>query len=79
MTNNLLLNTRYKQVKKIFDSDYVKPDENFRVLQDTNPLKNAVMKQALQRHERTLKYEQELYDKHIEEHKNKIIQDEKEV
>ena len=37
------------------------------------------MKQALQRHERTLKYEQELYDKHIEEHKNKIIQDEKEV
>jgi len=26
------LNTRYKQVKKIFDSDYVKPDENFRVL-----------------------------------------------
>ncbi len=37
------------------------------------------MKQALQRHERTLKFEQELYEKHLEEHKSKIIQDEKEV
>lgn len=37
------------------------------------------MKQALQRHERTLKFEQELYEKHLEEHKNKIIEDEKEV
>lgn len=37
------------------------------------------MKQALQRHERTLKFEKELYEKHLEDHKKKILQDENEV
>jgi hypothetical protein len=33
----------------------VKPEENFRVLQDNNPLKSAALKEALSRYELSLR------------------------
>lgn len=42
-----LTQNRSRAVKQLFDSEYVKPSENFRVLQDSNPLKSAAIKEAL--------------------------------
>lgn len=39
--------SRSRAVKQLFDSEYVKPQENFRVLQDSNPMKSAALKEAL--------------------------------
>lgn len=50
-------NNRSRAVKQLFDSEYVKPEENFRVLQDNNPLKSAALKEALTRYEQSLKKE----------------------
>lgn len=36
--NNVLLGGK-RRMKELFDSDYLKPEENCRVLQDTNPFK----------------------------------------
>lgn len=40
-----------KAVKHLYDSSYMKPNENYRVVQDDNPVKAAIMDQALKRHE----------------------------
>lgn len=46
--------TRSRVIKHIFDSDYVKPEENFRVYQETHPKRSAVLKDALERFEAQL-------------------------
>ena len=56
---NTLLNTRARPLKPLFDSDYVKPAENWRVLQDSSLQKNAVFKDALARYEATLQNDKE--------------------
>ena len=43
--------SRPRLMKHIFDSDYVKPDENFRVYQEYHPKRSAVLKDALDRYE----------------------------
>lgn len=47
--------SKSKALKELCDSDYVRPEDNFRVLQDTNPYKNAALKDALKRYEESLK------------------------
>jgi homoserine acetyltransferase len=44
-----------RMLKQLFDSEYVKPSENFRVIQDTDPRKHAVYNEALKRYEEQLK------------------------
>lgn len=54
---NILLNSRARALKPIFDSDYVKPEENFRVVQDDSLKKSAVFAAALERYEASLKHD----------------------
>ena len=55
-----------RAVKHLFDSDYVRPEDNFRVLQDDNPLKAAAFKDALSRYENDLKRKNDGYDKYMQ-------------
>ena len=41
-------------IKQLFDSEYIKPIDNPRVIQDTNPVKSAAFADALSRFEHTL-------------------------
>ena len=82
VTTNSLLNygsNRSRAVKQLFDSEYVKPEDNFRVYQDNNPVKSAAMKNALQRYEETLKGENKVLGNHMQDHRNKIKFDDDEV
>lgn len=68
VTTNSLLNAgsnRSRAVKQLFDSEYVKPEDNFRVYQDNNPTKSAAMKNALQRYEETLKGDNKVLGNHM--------------
>lgn len=63
---------RARAVKELFDSDYVKPTDNFRVFQDNNPLKSAAHKEALCRFESKLKKESKLANHHLTDHHRRI-------
>ena len=63
---NTLLNSRARALKPIFDSEYVKPDENHRVVQDDSLKKSSVFTAALQRYEASLKHEQSVSGKQKE-------------
>lgn len=63
---------RARAVKELFDSDYVRPTENYRVFQDSNPLKNAAHKEALERFEGKLKRENKLATHHLSDHNRRI-------
>ena len=43
------------KVKELFDSEYLHPQNNQRVLQDSHPKKQAAFQQALARYEKDLK------------------------
>ena len=54
-TNSTLCGVnRSRGIKHIFDSDYVKPEENYRVFKETHPKRSAVLKDALDRYEAAL-------------------------
>lgn len=59
----------------MFDSDYVRPDENDRVMQDSHPTKKATWNQALKRFEDDLKNQGQSHVKDIETHFVKIKKD----
>lgn len=59
-------------MKELFDSDYVKPTDNFRVFQDSNPMKSAAHKEALDRYESKLKRESKLANHHLSDHQRRI-------
>jgi len=40
-----------KQVKQLFDSEYIKPEDNKRVIQHSNPVMQAVFNDALSRYQ----------------------------
>ena len=46
---------RPRFLKQLFDSEYVRPVENDRVVQDTDPCKLSVYNDALKRYEEQLK------------------------
>ncbi len=66
-------------MKQLFDSEYVKPEDNFRVIQDHNPLKSAALKEALNRYEENLKKESKQLGYHLKDHHSKIEKDEAEI
>jgi hypothetical protein len=65
-----------RAVKQLFDSEYVKPQDNFRVKQDTDPIKSAALKEALKRYEDNLKMENTSAGHHMKDHQHKIEFDE---
>jgi hypothetical protein len=70
---------RARAVKQLFDSEYVKPQDNYRVMQDNNPLKSAALKEALRRYEESLKKENNFEGVHLKDHHNKIEFDENQL
>ena len=70
---------RSRAVKQLFDSDYVKPQDNFRVVQDANPLKSAALKEALKRYEDNLKTDNKNEGHQLKDHKHKIDFDENQL
>jgi hypothetical protein len=67
--------SRTRAVKHLFDSDYVRPEDNYRVLQDDNPLKAAAFKDALSRYENDLKRKNDGHGVHMQQHKNVVERD----
>lgn len=62
-------------VKALFDSAYVKPEHNYRVIQDTNPVKKAALNMALNRYEKDLAVKNQLHERSMTHHKDKIAKD----
>ena len=66
------LKSQNRTVKHLYDSSYVKPQENFRVVQDTNPVKAAILVQAEERHSNELKNNSQIHSKNLTEHQSKV-------
>lgn len=64
-----------KTVKQLYDSAYIKPIDNPRVLQDSHPVRSAAFADALARYERSVKKEQRLRDEHMGQHRGRIADD----
>ena len=62
-------------VKALWDTAYVKPEHNYRVIQDTNPVKKAALNMALNRYERDLAVKNQLHERSMTHHKEKIAKD----
>ena len=62
-------------VKALFDSAYVKPEHNYRVIQDSNPVKKAALNLALNRYEKDLAVKNQLHERAMTHHKDKIAKD----
>ena len=67
-----LLSSKRRQMKQLFDSDYVRPEENYRVKQDSDPYKKAALTGALKRYEDDLKKQKSVFDVHERDHYKKI-------
>ena len=63
---NTLLNSRTRPLKALFDSEYVRPDQNPRVLKDSDVKKSAAFYEALKRYEDTLKKDMTINEKQNE-------------
>jgi hypothetical protein len=64
-----------KAVKHIFDSSYLKPNENYRVVQDTNPVKAAILDQAQRRHDREMVDNSNLHSHNLHLHFSRVDAD----
>ena len=60
-------------LKNLFDSDYVKPEDNFRVFKDDNPLRASVHNEALERYEKQLR-DQKLDEKSYLKVHNAVVE-----
>ena len=64
-----------KAVKHLYDSSYMKPNENYRVVQDDNPVKAAIMDQALKRHEQEMEMNTNFHNQNLNLHYHKVNSD----
>lgn len=71
--------SRSRKIKHIFDSEYVKPEENFRVYQESHPKRSAVLKDALDRFEAQLQNDKGTHNNNMYLHKMRIQHDENEL
>ena len=73
--NSVISRTTGRQVKALFDSSYVKPEHNYRVVQDHNPVKQATLNLARERFEKDLAVKNQIQDGIMDYHFNKIESD----
>jgi hypothetical protein len=66
-------------VKHLYDSEYVKPEDNRRVVQDSNPVKAAILDDARNRFEKTLDLKSALNTKFNFYHSEKINKDQDDI
>ena len=62
-------------VKHLFDSSYVRPQDNYRVVQDNNPVKAAAISEAQKRYEAELAFKAEIHARNMANHSKKIAKD----
>ena len=60
-------------MKNLFDSDYVKPEDNFRVFKDDHPLRANVHNEALARYEKQLR-DQKVGEKEYLQVHNSVVE-----
>ena len=75
--NSVVSRTTGRQVKALFDSSYVKPEHNYRVVQDHNPVKQATLNLARERFEKDLAVKNQLQDAAMDYHFTKIESDQR--
>lgn len=68
-----------RTVKNLYDSAYIKPEDNFRVIQDNNPVKSATINEALLRYEQDIKLKNQLHHIHLAQLGAKVQHDEEEA
>lgn len=71
----MISRTTGRQVKALFDSSYVKPEHNYRVVQDHNPVKQATLHLARERFEKDLAVKNQLQNAVMDYHFSKIEND----
>ena len=71
--------TRSSAIKHLFDSEYVKPQDNYRVSQESSVARSAVLKDALDRYEFQLKNDQETNSHNLFIHEARVKHDENEL
>ena len=71
--------SRQRIIKHIFDSDYVKPDENYRVFQENHPKRFAVLKDTLDRDEAELHSDQKCHNNNMNNHRMRVEYDQNEI
>ena len=64
------------QLKPLYDSSYIPPDQNPAVIQDSDPIKQLTMAQALRRYEGEVDRRKQMNEELIAKHFSKIRQDE---
>jgi len=67
-----IINQKFRPLKQLYDSDYVKPDQNDKVFQETHPWRKATFTNALSRFEQELKQRNEIQASNINDYNNKI-------
>ena len=67
--------SRTRAVKNLFDSEYIRPEENHRVIQDQDPKKIAAFKEGLARYEQNLKSKNETDEKYLRLHNDRVEHD----
>ena len=71
--------SKQRFVKQLFDSSYVKPQDNYRVVQDTNPVKRAVLNDALTRFEKDLQLKNKQHTINLNLHQKQLKSDQDEI
>ena len=64
-------------VKSLFDSCYVKPEQNSKVMQDNHPLKQKALKEALSRYETQVESQKQANNEIVKKHFERIELDQK--
>ena len=73
---NAYARTQNRNLKHLFDSCYVKPKDNFRVVQDDNAVKASVMMQAQERFEKQLENNNRIHNENLQNHHDSVMKDE---
>ena len=63
----------------MYDSSYVSPQNNFRVVQDNNPVKEAVISKARERYEKEVKAMADMQTGHLQQHQYRVECDDRDV
>lgn len=68
-----------KFCKHLYDSGYVAPQNNYRVIQDSDPVKAGAMTKARERYEREIKAMAVMHNEHLQQHEARVESDDKDA
>lgn len=62
-------------IKSLFDSEYIPPQKNSKVMQDSHPMKQAVIQAAMDRHRQQIHADNDAKEKFKKQHFDNIEKD----